>query len=248
MTKPMLKIKMMFGQVLVPLTLLAMVVLLVPGGLFAQSQTTIAVNDFAITPPNTPVDINVIANDTAGNGTFDLSKITIVNGTDPKNGTVEYNDDGTFTYTPDQGFSSATPDTFDYEVCDTATSTPSCAQATVSVIVAIEVPLNIITRKLNVKKMGVIPVEIRTGDGFDLTKIDPESLMLQGARLVRWNITGKKLILKFHARDIVSTLGPVNDRDVVVLQLTGQDLDGFAIVGEDPVIIINKGNMGKPKK
>jgi hypothetical protein len=247
MTKPMLKIKMMFGQGLARLTILAMVVLLVPVGLFAQSQTTIAVNDFAITPPNTPVDINVIANDTAGNGTFDLPKITIVNGTDPKNGTVEYNDDGTFTYTPDSGFSSAIPDTFDYEVCDTASS-PLCATATVSVIVAIEVPLNIITRKLNVKKMGVLPVEIHSGQGFDFTTINPESLMLQGAPVLRWNMVGKKVILKFHAQDIVSSLGPVNDRDVVVLQLTGLDLNGVAIVGEDPVIIINNGNNGKPKK
>ena len=245
MKKPMLKIKTMFGQGLARLTLLAMVVLLIPAGLLAQGQT-IAVNDFAVTPPNTPVDINVIANDTAGNGTFDLPKITIVNGTDPKNGTVDYNDDGTFTYMPNTDFSSAVPDTFKYEICDTATPTPSCAEATVSVIVAIEIPLNIITRKLNVKKMGVLPVEIHSGQGFDFTTIDPGSLMLQGAPVLRWNMVGKKVILKFHAQDIVSNLGPVNDRDVVVLQLTGLDSNGVAIVGEDPVIIINRGN--KPKK
>ena len=53
-----------------------------------------------------------------------------------------------------------------------------------------------------------------------------------------------KLTLKFRAKDIVSAIGPVNDRDVVVLQLTGDDVAGVAIIGEDPVIIINK---GKPK-
>jgi pyruvate formate-lyase activating enzyme-like uncharacterized protein len=58
-------------------------------------------------------------------------------------------------------------------------------------------------------------------------------------------MVGKKVILKFHAQDIVSNLGPVNDRDVVVMQLTGLDSNGVAIVGEDPVIIINR---GKPKK
>ncbi len=36
--------------------------------------------------------------------------------------------------------------------------------------------------------------------------------------------------------------------DVVVLELTGQDINGVAIVGEDPVIIINRGNGHKGKK
>jgi len=240
MTKSMLT-KTIFGQGLVQLAILTMVVLLVPGGLFAQSET-IAEPDFAITPPNTPVTINVIANDTAGNGTFDLDKIKSTK--DPSHGTVEYNDDGTFTYTPDQDFSSTVPDTFDYEACDTATQ-PSCATATVSIIVAIEAPLNVIPRKLNVKQNGVLPVVIQSSEDFDVTTIDPGLLMLQGASPVRWNMLGKKLILKFRAKDIVSNLGPVNDRDVVVLQLTGEDINGKAIVGEDSVIIINK---GKPKK
>jgi hypothetical protein len=223
------------------LTILAAVFLLAPAGLFAQ--TTTAVNDFVITPPNTPVDINVIANDMAGNGTFDLTKIK--NTSDPKNGTLEYNDDGTFTYTPNTDFSSSAPDTFDYEVCDTA---DSCASATVSVIVANEVALNVITRKLNVKKMGVLPVEIHSSANFDVTTIDPSSLMLQGVSPSKWNMTGRKLILKFHAQQIVSSLGPVNDGDVVVLLLTGLDANGVAIVGEDPVIIINRGNKGHGKK
>jgi hypothetical protein len=224
------------------LSVLATVLLLLPAGLFAQGQT-IAVDDFAITPPNTEVTIDVIANDTAGNGEFDPTSIKIVNG-GPNHGEAVYNDDGTFTYTPDADFSSSEPDTFNYEVCDTA---DSCATATVSVIVANEVPLNIITRKLNVKKMGVLPVEIRSSGDFDVATINPETLKLQGVSPSKWNLTGKKLILKFHAQQIISSLGPVNDGDVVVLLLSGEDNDGVAIVGEDPVIIINRGNKGKNK-
>jgi hypothetical protein len=248
MTKSILEIKTMFGQRLVPLTLLAAVVLLVPAGLFAQGQT-IAVNDFAITPPDTAVTIDVVANDTPGSGAWNPDKFSTLDNQKPSHGTVSINPDGTFLYKPDTGFSSAVPDTFGYKVCDTATPDPSCGTATVSVVVAIEVPLNIITRKLNLKKMGVIPVEIRSRGDFDVTTIDPDSLMLQGVRPVNSNMpAGKKLILKFHAQQIVSSLGPVNDRDVVVLQLTGVGAGGFAIVGEDPVIIINKGNKGKSKK
>jgi hypothetical protein len=65
--------------------------------------------------------------------------------------------------------------------------------------------------------------------------------MLEGVPPLRWNMGRKKLTLKFRAKDIVSNIGPVNDRDVVVLQLTGLDLNGVAIIGEDPVIIIKKG-------
>ena len=234
MTKLLLKIKMMFGQGLARLSILTMVVLLAPAGLFAQ---TIALDDSAITPPNTPVTIDVVANDTSGTGTLNLATITIP--TAPLNGTVADNLDGTFTYTPNTNFSG--PDSFDYTVCDTATPA-SCDTATVSVIVANEVSFNAIPRKLNVKKQGVLPVVIYSSDGFDVTTIDPETLMLEGVTPLRWKMTKKKLTLKFSTPDIVAAIGAVNDGDVVVLQLTGLDLNGVAIIGEDPVIIIKKGN------
>jgi len=237
MTKVPLKIKSIFAKWLAPLTILGVAVLLVKDGLFAQGQT-IAVDDRVITPPNTPVTINVVANDTPGSGTLNLTTIT---NTVPLKGTVINNADGTFTYTPNLDFSSPDPDTFDYAVCDTATPTPSCDTATVSIIVAIEVPFEVIPRKLNVKKNGVLPVAVRSSEDFDVTTINPESLMLEGVPPLRWNMGSKKLTLKFRAKDIVSNIGPVNDRDVVVLQLTGLDLNGVAIIGEDPVIIIKKG-------
>jgi hypothetical protein len=72
-----------------------------------------------------------------------------------------------------------------------------------------------------------------------LTTIDPESLMLQGVRPAHWNMpAGKKLILKFHAQQIISSLGPVNDGDVVVLLLTGEDLSRIRLQYVRPVIAI----------
>jgi hypothetical protein len=71
--KSSLKIKSIFAQWLALFSILGVAVLLVPGGLFAQ---TIAVNDSAITPPNTAVTIDVVANDTPGSGTLDLANIT----------------------------------------------------------------------------------------------------------------------------------------------------------------------------
>jgi hypothetical protein len=240
MTKSLLKIKTMFAHGLARLTILAMVVLLVPGGLFAQSQT-IALDDSAITPPNTAVTIDVVANDTPGSGTLNLATIT---NTNPLNGTVVNNADGTFTYTPNLDFSSPDPESFDYTVCDTATPTPSCDTATVSIIVAIEVPFNVIPKKLNVKKKGVLPVVIHSSGDVDVTTVNPESLMLEGVVPLRWNVGSKKLTLKFSAGDIVAAIGEVNDGEVVVLRLTGnlnEGAGGDAIIGEDTVIILKKG-------
>jgi hypothetical protein len=240
--KSSLKIKSIFAQWLAPLFILGVAVLLVPGDLFAQGQT-IAVGDSAITPPNTEVTIDVVANDTPGSGSLDLATIT---NTPPSNGAVVYNSDGTFTYTPNADFSNTVPDTFDYTVCDTTTPTPSCATATVSIIVAVEAFFNVIPSKLNVTQMGVLPVELRSSEDFDVTTINPESLMLQGVAPLWWNMARKKLTLKFSAQGIVSNIGSVNNGDVVVLQLTGLDVNEVAIIGEDPVIIIK--NKGKQKK
>ncbi|WP_144276300.1 CshA/CshB family fibrillar adhesin-related protein [Demequina sp. NBRC 110053] len=71
--------------------------------------TPTASNDAESTPVNTPVDIDVTDND-AGTG------LEVVSATDPSNGEILDNGDGTFTYTPDTGFSGV--DTFTYTVED----------------------------------------------------------------------------------------------------------------------------------
>ena len=46
--------------------------------------------------------------------------------------------------------------------------------------------------------------------------------------------------LQFDTQAVVAALGPVTDREVLVLKLTGQLLDGTPIVGEDVVVILKK--------
>ena len=97
-----------------------------------------AENDIDATEPGVPVVVAVLVNDTVVPGT------TITSVTDPGNGTVAINDDGTITYTPDAGFTGT--DTFDYTICDqsgldgagdTATNRGIfCSTATVSITVA----------------------------------------------------------------------------------------------------------------
>jgi uncharacterized repeat protein (TIGR01451 family) len=88
----------------------------------------VAADDAFSTPIDTPVDGDVSTNDSAPPGST-FNKLT-----DPANGSVTFNDDGTFTYTPDPGFNGT--DTFTYEVCAPAPNGTLCDEATVTLTIA----------------------------------------------------------------------------------------------------------------
>ncbi|RMB56458.1 tandem-95 repeat protein, partial [Dokdonia sinensis] len=75
------------------------------------TATPDAEDDIATTDEDTPVDISVLDNDDLG-----TEPTTITDVTDPANGTVTINGDGTVTYTPDPDFSGT--DTFEYTITD----------------------------------------------------------------------------------------------------------------------------------
>ena len=76
------------------------------------NEAPVATNDTAITSENTPVIIDVTANDIDPEG----DTLTVLDITNPADGTVVNNGDGTVTYTPDPGFTG--PDSFNYLVTD----------------------------------------------------------------------------------------------------------------------------------
>ena len=80
----------------------------------------VAVDDRATTPLNTPVTINVLGNDTPEGVTPNVT-------TNPANGSVSVNSDGSIEYRPHTDF--AGTDTFVYELCNAS----GCATATVTV-------------------------------------------------------------------------------------------------------------------
>ena len=84
------------------------------------------VDDERSTPAGTPIDIDVLANDTG-------DELSVTDATDPPNGTTIINSDNTITYTPDPGFSGL--DSFEYTVTDS-----TGAQATGTVDVTVEPP------------------------------------------------------------------------------------------------------------
>lgn len=95
-------------------------ILSVPSGLVAE-------DDEATTSAGTPVTVDVLANDTYGDEPVSLSDLdgppTIE--TQPQNGTVAVNADGTITYTPNPGFTGT--DTFEYRIT-TPEPEPSCPE------------------------------------------------------------------------------------------------------------------------
>ena len=100
----------------------------------SANNPPVANNDNTSTNPNTPVLINVLENDSDPDNNLNPRTVTIVS--NPANGTVRVNPDGTVVYTPNPGFTTGT-DTFVYQVCDT---TGLCDTATVTVTVPRPVP------------------------------------------------------------------------------------------------------------
>jgi hypothetical protein len=96
---------------------------------YKEASPPVANDDAASTAHNTPVVINVAANDTDPDADLVLSSVTILSG--PANGSAVSNGDGTVTYTPNPGFSGL--DTFTYEICDI---TGLCDDAQVQIDVA----------------------------------------------------------------------------------------------------------------
>jgi hypothetical protein len=102
------------------------------GGIVAP----VAVDDSASTDVNVPVTIAVLAND------FDPGAVSVIFVSDPPNGSVVHNLDGSITYTPDPGFDGT--DTFDYEIQDGTISDTATVTVTVRPTMAVPEPNAII--------------------------------------------------------------------------------------------------------
>ena len=243
-------------QIFMPLMVLGLLLLLVPGTMSAQTppanQPPVANDDSANTLKNVDVIIDVVSNDNDPDGSLNLSNVTPLDTTTGAGGAIHYNGDGTFTFTPALDFIGS--DSFDYTICDSATPA-LCDSATVSIEVTTFL-VNVIPKKLNVKKKGVIPVVIVGTEDLDVATIDPETILLGGVPPLRWKVAGRsnRLNLKFRAQDIVDAIEAVyeaNNGDEIVLHLTGNlignaETEGDAFFGEDTVLII--GVPKHPKK
>ncbi|MGB3093537.1 MAG: choice-of-anchor D domain-containing protein, partial [Candidatus Zixiibacteriota bacterium] len=115
----------------------------------------------------------------------------------------------------------------------------------------------------NTKSKGVLPVAILGTDQFNVSNIDPSTVMLEGVSPLRWNWEDVSrpvdprydvcdcttegpdgfmdMTLKFDHREVLAALEPVFDEEVRVLTLTGMTYAGTPIEGTDCVVILHKG-------
>jgi len=110
-----------------------------PGSLFDEDPVAFAVtavNDLPVanddndtTPEDTPVTTNVSANDTDVDGTVVASTVAIAS--EPSNGSVVNNGDGTVTYTPNANFNGS--DTYTYTLRDNNGAPSNAATVTIAV-------------------------------------------------------------------------------------------------------------------
>jgi gliding motility-associated-like protein len=95
----------------------------------AQQHPPVAVNDYAITNINTPVTTFVLDNDYDTDGTIDVQTLSIPVGGSPLKGSLTVNNqNGTITYTPDNGEEGS--DIYRYRICD---NNGNCTEANVFV-------------------------------------------------------------------------------------------------------------------
>ncbi|MGD8500457.1 MAG: hypothetical protein PVJ86_07400 [Phycisphaerales bacterium] len=112
---------------------------------------------------------------------------------------------------------------------------------------------------LNLNSKGVLPVAILGSEGFDVTTIDPDSILLEGVAPIRSSYEDVStpvsedecacttegpdgfldLTLKFKTQEIVAAIGEVSDGDLLSLTLTGEDISGVSIEGTDCVVVID---------
>ncbi|MBK9461021.1 MAG: cadherin-like domain-containing protein [Sphingobacteriales bacterium] len=98
-------------------------------------NSTNAMDDYAQTPFNTAVSGNVSTNDTDPEG--DNQTVVAQTTTVPGSGTLVLNTDGSYTFTPVNGFSG--PVDFPYTTCDDGTPV-DCSDATLHVLVDPQAP------------------------------------------------------------------------------------------------------------
>ncbi|MCA9170504.1 MAG: tandem-95 repeat protein, partial [Planctomycetales bacterium] len=103
----------------------------------SQPDSPIAADDSATTAEDTPVTINLVANDVDPDGALNRASVNIT--TQPAHGTVTVNDQGVAVYTPAANYNGT--DTFRYTVGDAENAVSAPATVTIQITSVNDVPI-----------------------------------------------------------------------------------------------------------
>lgn len=135
-------------------------------------------DDDAVTNQNQPVDINLLENDFINTG--ELLVETLVITTDPVNGSLVQNADGSVSYTPDVNFSGS--DSFTYEICEN-TDRQFCDQAMVNITVRpiqLEVSKTPDVTEASIGGIVTYSIQLTNNSDFDLENVQVTDILPEG--------------------------------------------------------------------
>ncbi|MGQ8338419.1 Calx-beta domain-containing protein [Sunxiuqinia sp. A32] len=137
--------------------------------IIVENQAPVAADDEYILNINETLNVSVIANDSDPDG--DQIQISTTAVTEPINGQLTINPDGTISYLPNVDFLGT--DSFDYEICDNGDPS-KCDNATVTITVMEIIPIAVhdaATTAIN------LPIDIPVADN-DSSSFDPATLQI----------------------------------------------------------------------
>ncbi|MDH5328130.1 MAG: leucine-rich repeat domain-containing protein, partial [Gammaproteobacteria bacterium] len=161
------------------------------------NDTPVAVADVAGTAEDTPVNINVAANDSDIDGNLDPATISIT--VAPTNGVATPAAAGTVDYTPNANFNGT--DSFTYQICDSFTPA-ACATAVVSVTVTLvndapefDLPINIVGGSGLPNAASAGGLEVLVGDTLTViySIVDPDGVIPPPTAEVQWYRDGSAI-------------------------------------------------------
>jgi hypothetical protein len=234
-----------------------------------QNEAPVANDDFFGTDQDTPLNVaaseGVLGNDTDLDG--DTLSATQVAG--PTHGTLTFNDDGSFSYTPTSTFNGS--DSFTYKASD-GTAYGNVATVSIGVRavtqVAVDIKPTTCPNSVSPSDSATYPVALLSIDYIGNYEVDPSTVELEGVPAQTGRKVTRKdvatpysgtitdppqanqcttagpdgqtdLNLKFDAKSLLEKLGAVTNKEVRVLTLTGELENGRPFKGKD-VVIINK--------
>ncbi|WP_163377655.1 gliding motility-associated C-terminal domain-containing protein [Cyclobacterium sp. SYSU L10401] len=135
-------------------------------------------DDESVTNQNQPVDIHLLENDFINTG--ELLPETLVIITDPENGSLEQQENGSVTYSPDVNFSGS--DSFTYEICEN-TDRQFCDRAVVNITVRpIQLEVSKVPNVTEIPVGGMLSytLQLTNNSAFDLENVRIEDILPEG--------------------------------------------------------------------